>query len=215
MPHIITDPRHQRLLAREFGIKGMVASPSLESTIQPVAVIANPESRDAFSDAPFFRRFSRAFTVTGDATHHPQFALFLRAPGNMGALVRQIAYSGTGTSPALVALSSSAAIQSTWLSGYFGSPINQRLVAIPPPIPFAPQSAAEMSYANNLADAVGNGGSLTYLASGSAQTVIYGDPSVDLVLVPGGNALLVLGQDLASTMYVGLLWDEFPLEPGR
>src|SRR6266540_1024018 len=56
MPRIISDPRHQRLLQREFGIRGGAASPHLESTIQPVTIVSTPHTQDQFSDAPFARR---------------------------------------------------------------------------------------------------------------------------------------------------------------
>lgn len=38
---VITDPRHQNALAREFGIRGPIVVPHLESVIQPVAVVSD------------------------------------------------------------------------------------------------------------------------------------------------------------------------------
>jgi hypothetical protein len=87
------------VLQQEFGIRGpMAVAPHLESTIQPVVLVAQPPS-DEWTNAPEIRRFSVPFDITSDASHPPFFELFCGA----GMLLR-VVYVAAWTSTFTLAL---------------------------------------------------------------------------------------------------------------
>jgi hypothetical protein len=83
MPHTIHEPRHQRLLANEFGIRGIATAPHLESTIQPVVVVAD---LSVVRDPGAFEAWASAGAgATGGVSTIP--IIFLKNPAGSGTLL--------------------------------------------------------------------------------------------------------------------------------
>lgn len=202
---VIRDPRHQRVLAREFDIRQGFVAPELEPAIQPVVQVADLESRDIYSDAPFLRRFAKSASGQGDATHPAQEWIQNPAGSNTLVIVRQLLVSAAnfvaGTASAGFVTSPPAA-QST----FRGAALNQR------PSPGGLASAANVLAANNQGSvAFDNPGTIIFFRL--SQTNSFLVTGLNIVLSPGGPSFMISQNENTATLDTSFFWDEIPLEP--
>jgi hypothetical protein len=205
MTRTVTDPKHQRSLSREFGIRQGYVAPEVEPTIQPTALVADLTQSDLLSDAPFIRRCFGNAAVTGDATHPP--LIWLANPaGSTNLLVvrRVITACDPGGDSIQVGMVLSAAAPAATASAK-GSYFNRRL-------------------SNAAGTASGQVNSNTTVArplmfnlaffTGSAVSGQLSQPhieGIDMVLVPVGDVLMCSGTANATFMSASFWWDEIPL----
>lgn len=89
MANLIRDPRHQRLLVREFGLREGYVSSEVEPTVQPIALIADLISRDSTGDAPYTQSCIASSNNLGGGANGAYLLLRNESP-NTVAVVRRI-----------------------------------------------------------------------------------------------------------------------------